>query len=58
MKARQTTLVRFVPSGEYAWLGRGGATWPENAFVMCWRASVPADLVESRLKLESSELPS
>lgn len=54
---RPSTLVRFKRSGEYAWFGRGGVSWPEHCTVFSLRAVMPADLQESRLQLPSSRLP-
>ena len=54
---RASTLVRFVESGEFAWEGRGGISWPEHVIVFSLREAMPADLAESRMQLPHSRLP-
>ena len=49
-------LVRFVPSGEYAWLGRGGISWPEHIIVFSLR-EVLGSIVAPRGGFPSSRLP-
>lgn len=54
---RPSTLVRFRKSGEFAWWGPGGISWPEHIVVFSLREAMPADLQESRLQLPRSKLP-
>jgi hypothetical protein len=53
---RPSTLVRFVESGEFAWEGRGGISWPEHVIVFTLR-EVLGSLAESRASFPSSKLP-
>jgi len=54
---RESILVRFIPSGEYAWLGRGGISWPEHVVILTLREALPAELAESLARLPQSPLP-
>jgi hypothetical protein len=38
---RQARLVRFMPSGEYAWVGERGVSWPEQVVVCTFRDVLP-----------------
>jgi len=53
---RPSILVRFVPSGEYAWLGRGGISWPEHVIIFSLR-EVLGSIAEPRGGFPSSRLP-
>lgn len=39
--SRPARLVRFVPSGELAWVGGGGISWPEHVDIVSARAVGP-----------------
>lgn len=53
---RASTLVRFKKSGEYAWWGRGGISWPEHVTVYTLREVMPSDLKKSGPRRPSSLL--
>jgi hypothetical protein len=53
---RPSTLVRFRKSGEFAWWGRGGISWPEHVIVFSLR-EVLGSLAEHRGGFPRSKLP-
>jgi hypothetical protein len=53
---RASSLVRFVESGEFAWEGPGGISWPEHVVIYSLR-EVFGSLAGQRGSFPSSRLP-
>lgn len=54
---RPSTLVLFVESGEFAWEGRDGFSWPGHVRIFTLREVMPAGLFERLAQLPQSKLP-